>query len=533
MTPSDVIEANAQDRGQLGNGSGVPGSWVPRHARWWLLRDRFGWVTNPSTVFAMITVGVVAFRLDVLQRVGAPTGIDAGNWLAFGHAIAGDSVRDSTIIYPPLVPGLTLAISNILGPTWGVVMFAAASSVLVGISVFLVTRWSGFRWAAVVLASVALCPSTIGEAAAWGGYPQLIGLAALVLYLWWLDEVVGGWCWLAALGCAGALMVILLSTHLVAMVAVVAGGVVVLARVLDRRATKRLGMIGRAVLVGLPALLVLPVYVPLLSTVAGTVSSSTDPRSSTAGLLFQIEHLSREARWVWIPAFVVATFTPLPLLARRGERLWVLTTTLVVSAWALAIFTAQGRFLYVLAISVPFAAALWWSELVRMPFVSRRAVRRGVSLAALVGATVLALLGLGFFDAQVRYYAVLSPNAVEALDWLRANTAEDSEVLVNSVDLAPAGWWVEGLGERRAWYDSNLEWLNFPDERRRAELAKELLADGFPNAAELDQARQHGIDYVLIIRTRPEERDKYRVPDGVEFLFWRPDVVIVSISPKA
>ena len=114
---------------------------------------------------------------------------------------------------------------------------------------------------------------------------------------------------------------------------------------------------------------------------------------------------------------------------------------------------------------------------------------------------------------------------------LREHTAD----VHRTVDDAPLGWWVEGLGERTAVYASPLQWLVYPDEIRRATEANEVFAPPFPTERSMALARDVGMTYVLVAtssnRIAPAELDAFLAAHPDTVVYRGPDALV--LDPRA
>src|SRR5207249_2447342 len=129
-------------------------------------------------------IGVVSLiRWRLLRDTPYPTGLDGGNWLAYGHAIFGEHIRSSSLVYPPVVPVLAVASERLFGSFEGLrtLAFIAAAAPAAGFYVLLYV-W-GLKWRAAPLAGFLAASAATGDPMAWGGYPQLIGLGMLPLFV--------------------------------------------------------------------------------------------------------------------------------------------------------------------------------------------------------------------------------------------------------------------------------------------------------------------------------------------------------------
>ena len=463
---------------------------------------------------------MAAVRLVILIDPHAPAGIDGGNWLAFGRDLLGSDVRSSTIVYPPVVPLLVAAAVGVLGPVWGIATVAAVSSLAPGVAVYVVLRSEGLRWPAPVLATLVLAASVVGEPAAWGGYPQLLASGSAILFVWALDGALRGRLpddrgarartRTPAL-VAGLLLAFTLATsHLVAVVAVLAGAATVAVHLLWLRDPERgVGSTVRALAwVALPSLPLVPLYVRL----AGVATSVADKDPATAlglgDLPGRLRILYPDVAAIGLVLLVAGMAAPLLLLDRRRCRLWIVTASSILGAVLAAALAREGRFLYLLPPAAALGVGLWLWDLglgdlglgdqgrQEARFLSRA---RSVAVAALVVALAVQLVaGTREFRRQRDYYGILTPGLVAGIDWVRTRTPTSSVIAVGPIRDVPLAWWVEGLGRRPTLPASALRWLYFADERRRARVANDVFDVSFPSPAGMARACAAGADYALV-----------------------------------
>ncbi len=525
-----------------------------------------GWATRltPDVAFVALATAVAVFRLVVLADPRAPAGIDGGNWLAFGRDLLGPDTRSSTIAYPPAVPLLVTAAVALLGPVWGIAAVGSLTSLAPGAATYAVLRSEGLRWAAPVLATLVLAASVSGEPAAWGGYPQLLAGGLAILFVWALDgalrpgAVGPGAVGPGAVGpeavrpgaapvggrrralVAGLLLALVLATsHLVAVAAVLAGGAVVGFHLAWRRGpddgvrslVRTLGW------VVLPSLPLVPLYVGLTG-----VASSVAGRDSTSDLGLgdlpgQLEVLYPDVAALGLALMVAGAIAPLLLLDRRRTRLWVVAGAGLIGALLGAALTREGRFLFLLPPAAVLGVGLWLWDLDRQD--DRRLSRaRTVAVAALVVAGAVQLLaGTGEFRRQRDYYGILTPGVVAGIDWLRTRTPPSSTVAVGPVRDVPLGWWVEGLGRRPTLPATSLRWLYYEDERRRARIANEIFDLRFPSPDGMARACAAGADYALVPTAwagySEAGLDQVRAADPDAIVFAGPGAVILRTVGSA
>jgi hypothetical protein len=223
---------------------------------------------------ALVVIVVSVTRYSVLVEGGAPPTIDSGNWLAYADQILGSGVRSESIVYPPVVPLLVAGSVAALGLTAGVATIATLAAAVPGIGMYAVLRWQGLGAWALGPALLVLGASSVGEAAAWGGFPQLIGFGLLPIALVLIDRAVRTAQPGHALGAGIATAAIAATSHFVLALTVLAG-LALLATGLASRPRPGPAALGLFVL---PSLWLAPVYAGLF---AGYRESPRESTSST------------------------------------------------------------------------------------------------------------------------------------------------------------------------------------------------------------------------------------------------------------
>jgi hypothetical protein len=455
-----------------------------------------------DALFVVSVLAVAGARFAILRRGGAPATIDAGNWLAFGDGLLGDAVRSSSIVYPPVVPLLTKASVTVFGLTDGVALVGAAASSVPAAGVYSVLRFAGMGAPALWPSLIVLAAASVGEAAAWGGFPQLIAIGLMLISLVAFDGLLDRWRTRDALTCGAAVMATLATSHLIGVALVVSMGLMGLLPRLPSRPPPPWGTrLGRLALVALPSVWLVPLYISLATAFVGrdTVTSSPN-RLTWSNLLDKIEFLYREAPWLWRVLVVGAVLAPVLLWAVRRSVLWRFVVALVAATAFLAAMSRESRFLYLVTPAAALGLGMWIEALItRRGYPERPRASVVVAAAALSGVVGLqVVLGAALFDDQRSEYAVLTPGLVSGIEFARDATEADAVIAVTSLRDAPLGWWVEAIAHRRTVYGAPLAWLSFDDEVRRASFANELFAPPFPTVERLRMAQDAGIELILL-----------------------------------
>lgn len=499
----------------------------------------------PGVVVTVALAVAATYRAAVIVRSGQPSGVDFGNWLMLGHQFLGHPIPGAAhVSYPPVVPVLSVLFMDALGVLRGPAILAGLASVAPAAGVYLACRLLGLRWPAVAPAVLLAATSSSGEAAAWGGVPQLLalGLAALSLGLaWWALTTPS---WRRALALGSILLAVGATSHLVMAETVVALAFLVMIQVAVNprrfRPSSWLARDGWLAVAGLsaaPLLALVPLYLKLLPTVGQSFAQG----DTTAGLarvtafLNALWFVYRDTPVLWIPALVLTLGTPLMLLRHRHRSDPAVQVMAALTATVLAGATVSdpNRLVYLAPLAVAMAIAVWL-EAVGRRYRTRaeRAPSRVLTTPAWVAAALVAMVaaasvrGLLFFPTQRHFYGAFDPpGMIAGLDWLRHNTPTTTLVAVTPIDGAPFGWWVQGYGQRAALVGSEDRWLNFPDERHRADEALALFSHPDPLApAVFVTARALHVDYLLI----PWSWGGLRLSDFRAFLHQNPAAVVYA-----
>jgi hypothetical protein len=406
------------------------------------------------------------------------------------------------VVYPPAVPALALAADLFGKPIEGLKLIATVSSLMPAVGCYVAARLGGAGWSSLLPAAFLAVASSIGEAAAWGGYPQLIGLGLMPIALALFDRSLRTWRpgWAALSGLAFAAT--LATSHLIASVAALAAVLLVCIHLFLRSMPRPSpsGLVAVAGLVLLPSLPLVLIYVPILQAIYQTHGThGPAPANANVAMRDFPSYLYRELRAFWYSAQFVGAAGPALYFARRNTKLWPVATAMLAASGLLFVVLHEQRFGYV----APLAAMLGltaWLDALRTSI--RPGIRAGSAALALALIPVLgyqSLAGYHWFRVQTSYYQVLTPDWVGALRYLREQTQPGSVVAVSANGrLDPTGWWVQGLGRRQALIDTDLAWLNFPGERERTRQAKWIFDPTVSIQESLRRAQSDGVTYLLI-----------------------------------
>lgn len=473
-----------------------------------LSRSRWAHLTAGRCLAVLLLV-VVAAHIAVLRHSGEPSGLDFGNWLTIGHHWLGMGTPDgSRSTYPPVVPLLSVLLVSGLGPSWGTALLASLAGLAPAVGVWVVLRDEAPKWAAVTITVVIACAGSTGEAVAWGGVPQLLGLGTGLVALWALVRMLRAPSARRAWLVGSLLLAVGTISHLVlAQVLVCAVVLLTLHLAVVRRGVRlsgpwsgREGLPLLALRVALPVALLAPLYWSLAQSVGRSFVGRSQP-GRLGSVLDSSSELFRDAPLVWKAAAVLTLLTPLLLLRLRRQPLWLLVSGILITHLTVTMVTSEARLAYLVPLDIGCALGLWARQL-SIWMAGRVWSLRAVAILPLVALAGFACMrGLAEFPAQRGFYGnrLMSPGSTQALEWLRSHTPPDSLVAVTPVYGLPFGWWVEGFGRRATLTGSSELYLNFPDERARAGQAVSLFSLTGASASEvLRDAQVMRVDYLYV-----------------------------------
>jgi hypothetical protein len=325
----------------------------------------------------------------------------------------------------------------------------------------------------------------------------------------------------------------LATSHFVGIAVVVAAGALVIAHriVWADAATPGRRHLG---LVALPSLPLVPLYMALAADLwEGFRSRPALVRVTPSSLVSNVEFAYRELPLFWRPAVGLAVVTVLLAGPARRHRLWTVPAALVVATTAVLVATREPRTFFLLPPAAVLTLGFWLGALDRVPGPAAARARR-LAAAALVAVTVAAAVrAVPLFADQRAYYGILTPGLVEGIGWLRRHTPPTATVAVTSVDDAPLGWWVEGLGHRPALPASQLQWLYLNEERTRALAADRIFGPRFPDDETLADARHAGVRYLFVAKRWdgyvPARVAAFRSGHPGLALFENADVIVIAV----
>lgn len=474
------------------------------------------------TLIGLGAIAAIALvRAAALFTPGAPSGIDGGNWLAFG------TFARPGMVYPPLVPSVFAVLVGLVGPVLATVVAGVAATAVPAIAVLAILSWARRPVAGALSALAIVSSRSIGEIAAWGGYPQPIAIAGALVAL------VAATAWILA-GSRSALAVFAVSmagvvatSHLVAVPTAGAIAVILIgAGIASARASGRRIATAAGIAV-LPFLVLAPTYVALFATLGSPGAGRAGDAERVLGFV-----------WPVYLAILIAVPLGLALLMWRRSRadsigsrdlaLMVAGSAAAVS-WILAyLVSGEPRLLHDIGVLTIFGVAAL-VPVIRSA-IGAMGVRRLLSSLTFAAVVILTATGLAAFPDQVAYYHVLSSDQFAAIEWLAGQSSTKPRTILAADERGvPVGWWVEGRVGQEVLFASDFRWLRFESERERAKSANALLyLSSFPDAASVTTVRKAGVRFVFLPSSAAFGVDPGDAPSGWHVEFASGDAVVLS-----
>ena len=503
-----------------------------------------GKLASPTTGSIVLLIALLAaygiHHWVILGVEAAPPGPDGGNWLAFSRELFGDHVKAANAVYPPGFLVLLRGALYFLTPLTALKVLGLVAAACVSIPAYLLLRTAVSPWLSAVLAAAVATMDYHNEIFAWGGYPQLLGVAFLVLSIYLLLRGLHtgrAWFFVGFAFCAVATV----ATHTLAAIQLaLALGVLLAIRVYERRGfhfrlprpclTRPLvfWMVTAGVLLGL----VIPFY---LRTYTLLAINPLNPQHFD--LLSNLVNLGswRGEYYMWLAIAIVAvTITGWAVLTRRRLLLAEGVMALCVSSILTFALLREIRSLHLLQVGLLLSVGVVVTLVNRETFTWLARLGRRTIRFLIIALIVAVLSGVLLFGQQrteqaFNYFRVVDGQVLAALDWLRSHGAPGDLVVANETPRGGIlGWWVEGYARMPTYLAVDTRWLSFRDERNQAEVAHRFLsADTGPD--ELRRlAETHQVKFLLLHRGTLENPLTDLFEAGFEIKFVNETMIILT-----
>ena len=438
---------------------------------------------------AVVIGGITARRW--WQEGGLPTGLDGGQWLALGRGFFGRG-RSTAGAYPPLIPLIVDATRTFVDPMTALRLIASGSLLAILIAVYLIARDGLGPWFAVPVTAIIGLSSALTEPAAFGGYPQQLAFACLLLAAWclahYLTEGRGRYLAGTATTLSGAAL-----THLIYFpLALATVGSVWMLWLTTR--PRRTVILRRSLYAAIAAIASLACSLP---TLLAFWRAGYAPPLAASGLSLSgaFRYGTREAPWFWGTIVAGGLLSVAVTWPRRVTPVWLVAASLAVISLPLFLVTAEVRLLPPLLTGACLMAGF---GLQRLEARLRRLPWSVLPLIATIAAPVLLWPRAdAAATAYYRYYRVVDPSLLNAAQAVRAHDPGGVVAVRHDRRGWPIGWWFEGLTETRIAVGADDRWLGFPSERDAAHLAGQFFGERLTGMALTDLARRTGVEMLV------------------------------------
>ncbi|MEY2418332.1 MAG: hypothetical protein QOG90_1012 [Actinomycetota bacterium] len=401
-------------------------------------------------------------------------------------------MRPAGVVAVPVAPLLTLVAVSLFGVKVAFVGLGAVVSCAPATGAYVVLRRIAPSPVGLLLAALLLFGAAAGEAASWGGYPQLIGLGLVPVAVYLVDRALVSPRLSRAVAAGALLLALALSSDFV--FALGAGAVATLLVVHVAERPREFGaVVRRAVLAAVPLLVAAPWYVQLARARLGAVAQpAAVTRPDQPNVWLRTEAVWFDAPTVWRALTLAAVIGVLLLWSHRRDPVWRVGAALLLPSLVAVAVWPETRLAYFLPTAVVLGAAVW---------ATAEDSGRSIAVPLLASAALIAQLAVfpSTSSLQQRRYQALTPELLRGIDWLRSQTPPNSTVVVTPLRTAPPlAWWIEGVARRRTLAASSDAWVYFPVERRNAAKAARVLSAGVPTPATLAAARRFRADFVFV-----------------------------------
>jgi hypothetical protein len=477
----------------------------------WRLKPWFLTVTG-----LLLLVGVLLWlRLPILTASAAPSGSDPGNWLALAWGMTGQSARLAPSAYPPLALLWLRLILVLFTPLIALKIFGFFTWVAMSIALLIVQDKLTPQLPLLFRLGLTLffvCTSYNGEIFCFGGYPQLYGIAFLCLSIPFEEAFLSkgqhkdGL--LAGMGVVGVVFTHHLLTGLLPVFWALTFLWCWLWNKSDRKIITR-RFLGLSVLTLSLALFAAPWYWHYYSLLA---ASPFNPHGySLQKLLEMAVYVFREMTPLWLVLLGFGMITP---WINPRSRFSASTFAFVAGGSALFLVFWEVRIVQVPILGIILALAELIESKWRQAGSNIASRSRRIILVLLVGficATGVIQGQQDFIEAN-HFYMVLEDDLVPAIDWLHENTPIADKVSVSgfSGNKFILGWWVEGYGQRSAYYQSETRWLSFTQEKINSTIANMIFDPLTPADVIQDLLYNNQINWIFM--------DKSMVLPGIKTL---------------
>jgi len=442
--------------------------------------------------FFLLLIIAISFivRFVALNKYEAPAGCDYGNYLTQvnilnGHDVEGLGLRDNPLFFI-LLDAFLLFFDKFTA----LKIVASLVFSIAAIPFFLLARrLTNSYFAALVTCWIFVFFEGYSEMMAWGGNPDFLGFSLMLLTLFFLVNSLEEPSRKNLLLSSFSLSLVIGVSFLVAAFAILLLLVfAILTLALNRQNFRNvkivLSVLGVSGLFSLPYV---PVYATFFRYSSGSLWDLNFPKAINAAIA-GLEWMFRDQYLIIVPVAALGVIAVLTH-AKKNRNNSIILGSLFLIPFLLALLTqTPDRWFYFLPIPVMLSFALFLRDIFNTTWHFRRMILLLAScflLAVVVGGTILSVNRL---QGAVDYYQSIGNDEIQALNWIKENTAPSSTFATSGPDKVIGGdwspgnvysWWVEGLSERKCFHAGFTTWYTYQDERSETTMTNRIFAGNY------------------------------------------------------
>lgn len=480
---------------------------------------------------------------SILNVSEVPPGPDLGNWLTISKILTGNDVVGYGFRHPPIFFLLLAFLLKFLDPFTALKFLGALCSTIIAVPFFLISRRVVRPEVALVSTFIFVTAGNLGESLSWGAYPQFLAIFFMLFALYYLLKVTEKPHMFDVI-MASIFAALTVGTHhltsftlLFTLVAFILYGGFMMPSPF-KHVFKYL--ILTLLLTVVFCVGYFPVYWNMHACLSQRAFSFSGGLSNFSN---HFHYVFRDAYYFWLSLFLllfVVAFFPKHL---RDEKpftrviLLSLTVPCIVIWYSTGLLQDRSLYFLVIPLSLTFAVILNHA----CNFIcniskhdKRKAYALFFSLILAIGLlnVFLTLSSVERLRSTATFYHCIGPEELEALKWLKENSAPGDAVLTSGKiwsEGASYGWWIQGLAERKAFMSGDIRWFIFDDERKNTLLANQLLF-----ALEIDKTyelmKESNIKYVFLDKHKAFEYKRFSAaPQYFEKCFENNKIVIFRL----
>lgn len=438
-------------------------------------------------VVSMIFFMSFLVKIFVLSSSGA-LGADYGTYLRWAKVVKGLDVVGGGLRYPPIYPILLNLFLAFLDEITALKVCAVLVYSLIAVPYFFATRkmFGGGVFPAVASLLITF-NMFFSEMMGWGGNANVLAFAFLIAFLiFWVNCLKGGSkkdIILAAFFLSLAVgSHYLLAAYLLFFFLVFLSLILLLWRISHETLAFR-PLVKNVLMIGLIGLAFSVPYIftyrHLLNSAVIHETNFTLADQRTLGLSFYVVYQN-----LLNIVFVILGIIGIGFLIKENKPLGLTLATLFISGCLPIFFTLHpARWILFWPIPIFLGVIAFIRDLSLKPKRAHRIIRvlAVISMAFLI--FVYMLCSVPYLYDRVSHYGILTPQLLDALEYIKWNTTADSVIATSGPFKRGGegcghnyGWWIEGYADRKSVSTSYLRFLIYYDEREVAEKANILFS---------------------------------------------------------